>query len=117
MGSRENPAYGLAWWLKKPVSASICRNIPILSRAWGAVANADWVPSDLVAAMGAGNQRLYVIPSMRLVVVRQAAFVARRGALGAGRLRSQRAVRDAADFSQTGQSFSDVEFLSKLFKN
>jgi CubicO group peptidase (beta-lactamase class C family) len=125
MGSKENPAYGLTWWLKKPVSASICRSIPILSRVWGAVANADWVPSDMVAALGSGNQRLYVIPSMKLVVVRQAAFVGRRGALGAGRLRTQRSASDDADSSQTevgspeesGRSFSDVEFLSRLFKN
>jgi CubicO group peptidase (beta-lactamase class C family) len=125
IGSKENPAYGLTWWLKKPVSASISRSIPILSRVWGAVANADWVPSDMVAALGAGNQRLYVIPSMKLVVVRQAGFSARRGALGAGRLRAQRAVRDETDSSpseveqpeETGHSFSDIEFLARLFKN
>jgi CubicO group peptidase (beta-lactamase class C family) len=125
IGSKENPAYGLAWWLKKPVSASICRSIPILSRVWGAVGNADWVPSDMVAALGAGNQRLYVIPSMNLVVVRQASFAGRRGTLGAGRLRAQRTAGDETDSSpseveqpeESGHSFSDMAFLSKLFKN
>lgn len=70
-GTRQNPAYGLTWWLKKPVSAALRRSIPLLSQEWGDVANADWLPNDLVAACGAGKQRLYVIPSLKLVVVRQ----------------------------------------------
>jgi hypothetical protein len=32
------------------------------------------LPPDMVIAGGAGNQRLYVIPSCRLTVVRQAIF-------------------------------------------
>jgi CubicO group peptidase (beta-lactamase class C family) len=80
-GSPQNPAYGLTWWLKKPAHD--------LSNEWEEVANADWVPSDLAAAIGGGKQRMYVIPSPRLVVVRQ----------GNG----------------TGD-FSDIEFLSLLLR-
>lgn len=88
-GSTHNPAYGLTWWLKKPVTAEQRRKVPILSREWGDVANADWLPDDLVAACGAGKQRLYVIPSRKLVVVRQGSLA---------------------------QGFSDLEFLSMLLR-
>ncbi|MBA3313924.1 MAG: hypothetical protein H0T47_11655 [Planctomycetaceae bacterium] len=71
------------------MSAELRRSIPILSREWGDVANSDWIPADLVAACGAGKQRLYVIPSLKLVVVRQGGL---------------------------SQGFSDVEFLSLLLR-
>ncbi|MER3429068.1 MAG: serine hydrolase [Pyrinomonas sp.] len=89
-GTPQNPAYGLTWWLKKEVTTAHLRRIPILAREWGEIANANWLPGDLVAACGAGKQRLYVIPSLKLVIVRM-------GGLGRG--------------------FSDAEFLSLLFQN
>ncbi len=73
-GTEQNPAYGLTWWLKKPVSSEVRRRIPILSSEWGDVANSTSLPDDLVAACGAGKQRLYVIPSLHMVVVRQGAL-------------------------------------------
>jgi len=88
-GTLQNPAYGLTWWLKKDVSAELQKKIPLLSREWGDVANADWLPTDLVAACGAGKQRLYVIPSLKLVIVRQGSL---------------------------GQTFRDTEFLSQLLR-
>ena len=88
-GTEQNPAYGLTWWLKKPVTPELKAKIPILSREWGDLANSDWIPNDLVAACGAGKQRLYVIPSRKLVVVRQGAL---------------------------SQTFSDMEFLSLLLR-
>jgi len=88
-GTPLNPAYGLTWWLKKEVTAEHRKKIPILSREWGDVANADWLPADLVAACGAGKQRLYVIPSLKLVIVRQGSL---------------------------SQGFSDIEFLSLLLR-
>ena len=90
-GIPQNPAYGLTWWLGKPVSADLVRSIPILQRDMGDVANSGWLPDDLSMAAGAGKQRLYVIPSLKLIVVRQ-------GPLSAAR------------------SFSDVEFLSCLLR-
>jgi CubicO group peptidase (beta-lactamase class C family) len=88
-GTPQNPAYGLTWWLKKPVSSALRRQIPILSREWGDVANSDGLPEDLVAACGAGKQRLYVIPSRKLVIVRMGSL---------------------------GQGFSDVAFLDTLLR-
>ncbi|HEX4143196.1 MAG TPA: serine hydrolase [Pirellulales bacterium] len=88
VGTRQNPAYGLTWWLKAPVSNDLLRDIPLLSE-WGDVANSDWLPGDLVAAFGGGKQRLYLIPSFKLVIVRQ---------------------------GSQSQGFSEVEFLSLLLR-
>jgi hypothetical protein len=46
-----NPSYGLLWWLNGQ------RRVPS-------------APPDLVAADGALDRKLYVVPSMRLVVAR-----------------------------------------------
>ncbi len=77
-GSGANPAYGLTWWLphatptKDPVTAST-----------DITAHADALPADMVVAAGAGDQRLYVIPSRRFTIVRQAKLDL--AALAAGR--------------------------------
>ncbi|WP_449327051.1 serine hydrolase domain-containing protein [Sphingopyxis sp. 550A] len=66
-GSPANPAYGLTWWLPRasPASDPVTRSTDITVHA------AD-LPVDMVVAAGAGDQRLYVIPSKRLTIVRQA---------------------------------------------
>lgn len=90
-GTEQNPAYGLAWWLKEPVSRRTLWSIPLLRREWSGVLADDSIPVDLVAACGAGKQRLYVIPSRQLVIVRQ------------GELRGE------------GPTFEDAEFLRLVF--
>ena len=89
LGSESNPAYGLTWWLKKTVTPAQRRTSGILSSEWADAANADWLPADLIAACGAGKQRLYIIPSRKLVIVRQGGL---------------------------GRDFKDVEFLSLLLR-
>lgn len=66
-GSSANPAYGLTWWLPRPSASNdpVTRTVDIIDPA----AN---LPSDMVVAAGAGDQRLYVIPSLKLTIVRQA---------------------------------------------
>lgn len=66
-GSNANPGYGLTWWLPHPapVADPITASTDIGRRAAE-------LPGDLVVAAGAGDQRLYVIPSRGLVIVRQA---------------------------------------------
>jgi CubicO group peptidase (beta-lactamase class C family) len=81
-GSRANPGYGLTWWL--PRQAKNAKK-----------STASPLPADLVMAAGAGNQRLFLIPSLDLVVVRQA------GSIGLSRLGNR-------------PSWSDEEFLSLL---
>lgn len=90
-GTKQNPAYGLTWWLKKSVPAALIRQIPILQRDLGAIVRSDWLPDDLFLAAGAGKQRLYVIPSLKLVVVRLGGLTASR-------------------------TFSDGEFLDRLLR-
>jgi len=53
--------------------------------------NADWLPHDLVMAAGGGKQRLYLMPSQELVIVRM------------GPVRG-------------GQAFKDDEFLAALLR-
>lgn len=67
IGSEANPAYGLTWWLPHSTLATdpVTRSTDIAEHA------AD-LPADMVVAAGAGDQRLYVIPSRRLTIVRQA---------------------------------------------
>ncbi|WGM37677.1 serine hydrolase [Caulobacter sp. NIBR1757] len=66
VGSKVNPAYGVSWWL------------PGVGGYGPRGATSDFathaaeLPGDLVIAAGAGYQRLYVIPSCGLTIVRQA---------------------------------------------
>jgi len=66
-GSDANPAYGLTWWLPRATPA----NDPV-TRSTDITRHAGALPADMVVAAGAGDQRLYVIPSQRLTIVRQA---------------------------------------------
>jgi CubicO group peptidase (beta-lactamase class C family) len=72
-GTAANPAYGLTFWLNRPVPTT-------LLEAGGPQADsldfytdprARALPPDLLIAAGAGGQRLYIIPSRRMVIVRQ----------------------------------------------
>jgi hypothetical protein len=73
-----NPGYGLTFWLNAPAhpvetvnpfmrSANSDPNRSVLRG--GAIY--DKAPRDLAMAAGAGQQRLYLIPSLDMVVVRQ----------------------------------------------
>ena len=73
-GTAANPAYGRTWWLRRPVPAALRRTNRIVASEWADAADAGRLPADLVAALGAGKQRLYIIPSRKLVIVRLAAF-------------------------------------------
>lgn len=90
IGTTANPAYGISWWLpraggKGPRTASI-----------DFAEHAAELPADMVIAAGAGDQRLYVVPSCGLTVVRQAAF-------GLGMVRGR-----------GGPRWSDYDFLQPV---
>lgn len=89
IASRANPGYGLSFWLLRPGLVAPGRNagieidIEIAERVGG-----------ISMAAGAGNQRLYLIPALDLVIARQAT-----GILQALRRRAR------------GPEWSDAEFL------
>jgi CubicO group peptidase (beta-lactamase class C family) len=59
-----NPWYGFLWWLNQPFDGEMFgspgEELKIINNA----------PDDLIAAFGYGNQKLYIIPSMNIVIVR-----------------------------------------------
>jgi len=91
-GSGANRAFSLGWWNNRHAPGG--REFDIESmliprwqrQSWGGTVLCRNAPSDLVACIGSGYQRLYVIPSMNLVVVRHG----------------------------SGQKFSDAQFLRLL---
>jgi CubicO group peptidase (beta-lactamase class C family) len=67
-GTTANPGYGLTWWLLRPGLIGPSPRAGVDASTIGAEA----LKQDIVMAAGAGNQRLYLIRSKKLVVVRQA---------------------------------------------
>ena len=75
-GSGANRAFSLGWWNNRQAPGG--REFDIESmlvpkwqrQSWGGTVLCRNAPSDTVACIGSGYQRLYVIPSMNLVVVR-----------------------------------------------
>lgn len=69
--------YGLGWWLNRPVGQSYFPsrdNLPwndeVLDRWLAGGKLAPSAPDDMFLAFGAGQRKLYVIPSQKLVLVR-----------------------------------------------
>lgn len=74
IGTKANPAYGVSFWLNKtggsgPGGRAIGGAVEEITK--NGIAND---VRDLFMAAGAGNQRLYIIRSLDMVVVRQGAF-------------------------------------------
>ena len=65
--------YGITWWLNRPVAGTYDPNIdkiPVDGVAGSGGKIAPRAPDDMVMAAGVGHQRLYLLPTQRLVVVR-----------------------------------------------
>jgi CubicO group peptidase (beta-lactamase class C family) len=76
-GSQVNPSYGLTFWLNHNASNGREADFErMLDLPWQ---NAEWTdacickdaPADMVIALGSGYQRLFVIPSLKAIIVRQ----------------------------------------------
>ena len=65
--SKANPTYGMTWWLPHPSTSS-----DVVTASTDIGRRSAELPADLVVAAGAGDQRLYVVPSQGLTIVRQA---------------------------------------------
>jgi len=69
-GHKANPAYGMGFWLNRPPPVPRLQPITDLQLAIDGDQLYPGGPRDLVAAIGSEKQRLYMIPSLDLVVVR-----------------------------------------------
>ena len=69
-GHMANPAYGIGFWLNRPPPVPRLQRITDLQLAIDGDQLYPGGPKDLVAAIGSEKQRLYMIPSLDLVVVR-----------------------------------------------
>ena len=95
-GTAANRMYALGFWLNRGAGASAAREIKVESALGRGQSAEFWrdgclsraAPPDLLAMIGTRGQRVYVVPSRNLVVIR----------LGDGR------------------GFSDAEFLRRLFE-
>lgn len=76
-GSSANPSYGLTFWLNQQApngrEADMERMLDLRWQdvQWTNVCVCKDAPADMVVALGSGYQRLFVIPSLEAVVVRQ----------------------------------------------
>jgi CubicO group peptidase (beta-lactamase class C family) len=76
-GSSANPSYGLTFWLNQQApggrEADMERmlDLPWQKAEWTNVCICKDAPSDMVVALGSGYQRLFVIPSLKAIIVRQ----------------------------------------------
>jgi CubicO group peptidase (beta-lactamase class C family) len=78
-GTKANPMFGMGFWLNRYADDPDAREVDVekvLERPWE---RQNWqhtclshaAPSDMVAAIGSGYQRMFLIPSENLIVVRQ----------------------------------------------
>ena len=78
-GTPANPAFGMGLWLNHDASHLSAREPDIedelekkwQQQEWDGVCICKAAPPDMIAAVGSGYQRLFVIPSLDLVIVRQ----------------------------------------------
>src|SRR6266516_3549707 len=76
-GSQANPSYGLAFWLNQQApngrEADMERmlDLPWQNAQWTDVCISKEAPADMVVALGSGYQRLFIIPSLKAIIVRQ----------------------------------------------
>src|SRR4051794_15593812 len=77
VGSQVNPAYGLTFWLNQQApngrEADMERmlDLPWQNAQWSGICICKDAPADMVVALGSHYQRLFIIPSMNVVIVRQ----------------------------------------------
>ncbi len=76
-GSQASPSYGLTFWLNQqaPIGreADMERmlDLPWQNAQWTDVCICKGAPADMVVALGSGYQRLFIIPSLKAIIVRQ----------------------------------------------
>src|SRR5438874_3629394 len=75
--SPANPSYGLTFWLNRQASNGQEDDMERMldlqwpSAQWTGICISKDAPADMVVALGSGYQRLFIIPSMNALIVRQ----------------------------------------------
>jgi CubicO group peptidase (beta-lactamase class C family) len=78
-GTRANPMFGMGFWLNRTANDPFAREVDVekmLDIPWE---RQDWhhdclcreAPRDMIAAIGSHYERLFIVPSMNLIIVRQ----------------------------------------------
>jgi len=76
-GSQANPSYGLTFWLNSQAAngreADLERmlDLPWQNVQWNSVCICKDAPADMVVALGSHCQRLFIVPSLKAIIVRQ----------------------------------------------
>lgn len=106
-GSKANAAYGLTWWINQKPDPRALAQSKIMRRSTDLFSHpeAKKLPNDLFMAAGYGDQRLYIIPSKNMVIVRQTEGFKHK-------FLKKWKNRDLIEIKQT-ENFSDVTFLLK----
>ncbi len=79
VGSQANHSYGLTFWLNQEspngheVDIERLLDLPWGSARWADVCICKDAPADMVVALGSSYQRLFIIPSLKTIIVRQGA--------------------------------------------
>jgi CubicO group peptidase (beta-lactamase class C family) len=77
VGSQANSSYGVTFWLNqqasngREVDMERMLDLPWQSAQWTDVCICKDAPADMVVALGSGYQRLFIIPSLHTLIVRQ----------------------------------------------
>ena len=77
VGSEANPSYGLTFWLNSQAPTGREEDIERMldlqwqSAQWANVCICKNAPADMVVALGSHYQRLFIIPSLKAIIVRQ----------------------------------------------
>ncbi len=74
-----NPSYGYLWWLNGK------ETYLLPGQGGGSGHLVPFAPPDMVAALGAGDKKMYIVPSMDLVIVRHGSAAEERGVLASSR--------------------------------
>jgi len=76
-GSQANPSYGHTFWLNQQAPGGReedlerMLDLPWQAAQWTDVCICKDAPADMVVALGSGYQRLFIIPSLKAIIVRQ----------------------------------------------
>jgi CubicO group peptidase (beta-lactamase class C family) len=77
VGSGPNPSYGFTFWLNRQapgapeVDIENMLALPLARENWIDLCLCKDAPADMVVSLGSGYQRLFIIPSMNALIVRQ----------------------------------------------